>query len=422
MRVVHLVHQYLPEYVGGTELYTQAVARGLTTRGHDVAVVYRCSRDGSGHADRDDAGVLVRAAWDGTVTPRSRFLATFRPSPLTATFVNLLDVLRPDLVHVQHLMGLPLALPRALIERRIPYVVTLHDYWWVCANAQLLTNYDATVCDGPRACFNCARCALARSGAGRLWPAVPPLAGLLAWRNVQLRAVLRHAAAIVAPSAFVRQWYGRALSHGEAAQRITVIPHGIEPPDTDETPGVDLHQGPRRVVYIGGLSWQKGVHVVVEAFQGLEGATELWIAGDETADPGYVQHLRELASPHVRFLGKLRRAAVWKTLAQADVVVVPSLWYETFSLIVREAFAAGVPVVVSDLGALAEAVRDGVDGLRVPPGDVAAWRAALRRLSSSPGLRAELRSNIRPPVALEEHIARIEALYGDVVARRTSAE
>lgn len=418
MRIVHLVHQYLPEYVGGTELYTQALAYGLTARGHDVAVCYRCSGKGQGHSERDEDGVDVWAMWDGAVTPRSRFLASFRLSSMVQTFEHLLDTVQPDIVHIQHLMGLPLALLRVIAARQIPYVVTLHDYWWVCANAQLLTNYDETICDGPRAYLNCARCALVRAGAGALYPAIPALAGLMTWRNRRLRAILLEAASIIAPSAFVRRWYASAFSHSDIVQRVTVIPHGIEPPlSVDQTPYLDLHQGPRRVAYIGGLTQQKGVHIVVEAFREMEGATELWIAGDETADPDYIHRLRTLAASNVRFLGKLSRAEVWNTLAQVDVVVVPSLWYETFSLIVREAFAASVPVIVSDLGALAEAVRDGVDGLRVPPGDVVAWRTALHRLLASPGLRSQLRANIRQPLTLSEHISRIETLYEGVIPR-----
>jgi glycosyltransferase involved in cell wall biosynthesis len=176
-----------------------------------------------------------------------------------------------------------------------------------------------------------------------------------------------------------------------------------------------------RFAYIGGLSWQKGVHVLVEAFRGLQGACELWIAGDESFDPPYVARMRAQAVPGVRFLGRLTREQVWETLAQVDVAVVPTLWYETFSFIVSEAFAAGLPVVASRLGPLADRVRDGVDGLLLPPGDVAAWRTALQRLISEPALLAGLRTNVRPPLTLEEHTEQIEALYTRLVGPRASA-
>ena len=108
-------------------------------------------------------------------------------------------------------------------------------------------------------------------------------------------------------------------------------------------------------------------------------------------------------------------------MAQVDGVVVPSLWYETFSLIAHEAFAAGLPVIASDLGALAEVVRDGVDGLLVPPGDVAAWRAALQRLIDDPHLLSNLRANVVPPMTLEEHVDRLESLYTQLVDRHLQA-
>jgi hypothetical protein len=79
------------------------------------------------------------------------------------------------------------ALLKAIKARAIPFVVTLHDYWWICANAQLLTNYNPQICAGPEAYVNCARCALARSGVPHLWPAIPPLSGLLSWRSRLLR-------------------------------------------------------------------------------------------------------------------------------------------------------------------------------------------------------------------------------------------
>ena len=100
-----------------------------------------------------------------------------------------------------------------------------------------------------------------------------------------------------------------------------------------------------------------------------------------------------------------------------DVVAVPTLWYETFSFIVSEAFVAGLPVVASRLGPLADRVRDGVDGLLLPPGDVSAWRAAMQRLADSPDLLARLRANVRPPMTLEAHVDQLETLYTRLVAQ-----
>jgi glycosyltransferase involved in cell wall biosynthesis len=401
----------MPDHVGGTELYARWLAQGLRQRGQQVTIFYRRSAKGTGQEDRTEEGVHVRAAWAGLQTPTRRFLATFGDPPMTRLFERTLEQVRPDVVHVQHLMGLPVGLVRSIQRRGLPFAITLWDFWWVCANAQLLTNYGQQVCDGPKAYLNCARCALARADRPRLWPALPAAAGMLGWRSHLLRRVMAAADALIAPTEFVRRWYG---SHDAPMEKLVTIQPGLEYPES-VSPQKQGPDRPVRLAYIGGLSWQKGVHVLVEAFRGLQGACELWIAGDESFDPPYVARMRAQAVPGVRFLGRLTREQVWETLAQVDVAVVPTLWYETFSFIVSEAFAAGLPVVASRLGPLADRVRDGVDGLLLPPGDVAAWRTALQRLISDPALLARLRANVRPPLTLEEHTEQIEALYTRLV-------
>lgn len=422
MRLLNLTHQYLPDKIGGVERYTQSISRALAERGHQVSVFYRRSAAGVGLERREEGGVAVWAAWAGSPSPTRRFLATFGDAPLVRAFAHVLDETRPELVHVQHLMGLPARLLTMLRQRGIPTVVTLHDYWWICANAQLLTNYDQRVCAGPRfAWLNCGRCALARGGADVLWPLAAGLTPLLAARERILRAGLRDAAQIIAPAPFVKRWYA---AHGLDAARMIVLPHGIERPEALDThqnhppAAPDETAAAFRIAYIGGLAWQKGVHVLIEAFNRLPPGAELWIAGDESADPAYVQQLRTLAGPGVRFLGALTRGQVWATLGQVDVVAVPALWHETFSLIVHEAFAAGRPVIASRLGALADRIQDGVDGLLVMPGDVAAWSTALRGLLDNPTACERLRAGIRPPLTLAEHVARLEEIYSNFLHAR----
>lgn len=410
MRVLQLVHQYLPEHVGGTELYTQSVARMLARSGHEVGVFYRHYAVGGGLEHRTDEGVALWAARSGPENPTRRFLATFGDANIERSFERVLDDFGPDLVHVQHLMGLPTSVISSIRQRRIPFVVTLHDFWWVCANAQLLTNYGRQICAGPRLWMNCGRCALARAGVDGLWPVAPLLVPLLAARARLQQRNLLAADVLIAPTAFVRGWYA---AHGVPAEQIQVLPHGIESPEIPAR--VPEPDRPVRFACIGGLAWQKGVHVLVEAFTGLAGRAELWIAGDASADPAYAGELRALAGDGVRFLGPLTHRQVWETLAQADALIVPSLWYEAFSLIAHEAFAAGVPVIASRLGALAEVVRDGVDGVLVPPGDVDAWRGALRRLVDDPAHLERLRAGVQPPLGLAQHVQRLSDVYEQVI-------
>jgi glycosyltransferase involved in cell wall biosynthesis len=303
-------------------------------------------------------------------------------------------------------MGLPARLVQSCLDRSIPFLLTLHDYWWICANAQLLTNYGRKLCAGPVGYLNCARCVLARARLSGLWLAIPPIAALLAWRSRLLRKALAHAAQLIAPSGFVASWYG---AHGVPDRKIVLLPHGLErPTDLDRARG---RTASIKLAYVGGLAWQKGVHILVEALRGLEDRAELLVAGDETLDPDYVAGLRSEASANVRFLGSLSREKVWRLLSQVDAVAVPSLWNETFSLLLHEAHASGLPVLASRLGALTEAVDHERNGLLLTPGQVGEWRSAIQRLVDEPGLLATLRAGVTDPMTLDEHVDRIEAIY-----------
>ena len=411
MRILHLVHQYPPEFVGGTELYTQTLARGLAGRGHPAAVFTRSYVPRAGAHEWDDHGVPVYAASAGAAGPTQRFLATFGESTLAAAFGQALDHFQPDLVHVQHLMGLPGATLDLLRARGLPYVVTLLDFWWFCANAQLVTNFDHTVCAGPAWWTNCTRCAVARSGTPLAWAAAPLLWPLLAQRGRRLHAGLAGAARCLATTEFVKQIY---VGQGMPPDHVQVVTWGVDaPPDLPRRPAGD-RRGPLQIAYIGGVAWQKGLHVLVDAVSRLPGECELWLAGDLEIDREYAQRLAAMAGPGVHFLGRLGRDQVWELLAQVDVVAVPSLWYETFSLLAHEAYAAGAPVVASNLGVLAQVVHHEVDGLLVPTGDVAAWEATLHRLATSPELIAALRRQITPPLTVDQHVDRVLEVYEQV--------
>ena len=76
LRILHLVHQYPPEHLGGTELYTQTVARALSARAHPVSVFTRRNADGAGRTETQDADVAVHMAWTGALSPTQRCLST----------------------------------------------------------------------------------------------------------------------------------------------------------------------------------------------------------------------------------------------------------------------------------------------------------------------------------------------------------
>lgn len=411
MRLLFVVHQSLPRWMGGTELYTQQLAEALVRRGHVLRVFAR--EFGARGLERDELhGVVIDRVHTPTRSDAALFRATFGAAEIERAFGRVLAEFQPDAVHFHHLLGLPAALFWRAVQAGLPTVITLHDYWFVCSNTKLLTNDDDQLCAGPRAWINCARCGLARLDMRAAFPAAPLIAPLFAARDWVVRRVLQRADRLIAPSRFLRDVH---LRFGVKPERVRVVPTGIQPPPFPPSPR-DASRNELRVLYVGALLPLKGVHVLVEAFNGLPPEAQLRIVGDPERDAAYARRLRAQAHhPGIRFLGALERDRVWARLAEADVVAVPSLWYENSPLVVQEAFAVRRPVLASRLGALAELVRDGVDGWLIPAGDVEAWRKALVRLAQRPAKIEQLQSGISP-VRTVDHLARdMEAVYAGLL-------
>jgi glycosyltransferase involved in cell wall biosynthesis len=270
MKILHLLHQYLPEKIGGAELYTRTLARQQVKAGHEVSIFAPAIEVNNWPEPAVEEGVNVYRLPLGPRSATAVFQHTFRQPTLKQALQKLLDQTQPDLVHIQHLMGLPASLVNQLTAQAIPYIITLHDYWYICANAQLVTNYDNAICAGPNWWLNCAHCALARAGKPNLTPLQPLLAPLMARRNQRLKNALTQAAQLIAPTNFVRQTYSQL---GIEPEQIQVIPHGIQPPQTKPIPKTKTANPsdarPLQIAYIGGLAPQKGIHTLIEAVNQL---------------------------------------------------------------------------------------------------------------------------------------------------------
>jgi GT2 family glycosyltransferase len=171
----------------------------------------------------------------------------------------------------------------------------------------------------------------------------------------------------------------------------------------------------------------KAPHVLIEAVQRLpEDAVTLDVFGTYAAyhgDDRYWQRLAPLMHDRrVRFHGGVPHERIPRILSSIDILAVPSIWPETSPIVIREALAAGVPVVGSRIGGIPEIVDDGVNGLLAAPGDVLDWHRTLSRLVVEPGLIDRLRQGIGPVRTIDEDVALTRGSYDTSGSRRTASK
>ncbi len=358
---------YPPFHFGGDAMYAYRLSNALARRGHEVVVVH------SEDAYRALGGAEPTATFThhpgvtvvplSTAWPLGAATATYltgRPAFYGRQLERALDG-DFDVVHF-HNVSLAGG-PGVLRHGEGVKLYTTSEHWLVCP-MHVLFRYGREPCVEP----HCLRCTLALGRPPQLWRYTSLLERSLA--NVDL---------FLAPSRFTLEAH-RARGFSRPMRHL---PHFLPAPETEPaavTPG-----GRPYVLFVGRLERLKGVHVLVEAFRGYRGL-DLLIAGDGEERPELER--RAAGLDHVRFLGHVSQDELDALYWGATALLVPSVGYEVFGLVVLEAFARRTPVVVHDLGALPELVEDSGGGLVYRTQDELV--AAIERLRTDPALRDRL--------------------------------
>jgi glycosyltransferase involved in cell wall biosynthesis len=188
-------------------------------------------------------------------------------------------------------------------------------------------------------------------------------------RTAAVQQTLSAVDVLIAPSHFLRD---RFIEFGVAADKILYLDNGFDLTPFGAFPV--RSRAHERVVfaYVGTLVEHKGVHILIEAFNRLSPtAAALRVYGNLEVFPAYTARLRALAThPGISFAGGFANRDIGRILAEVDALIVPSLWFENSPLTIHEALLAGVPVIASNIGGMAEYVTDGKTGLLFEVGDV----------------------------------------------------
>ena len=437
MKVLQVIHGYPMRYNAGSEVYTQTLCRGLAEN-HEVHVFTReedsFAPDFRLRVERDPDD--PRIALHIVNNPRNR--DRYREPGIDRRFAEVLDRVRPDVVHVGHLNHLSTSLPFEAAARSIPVVYTLHDYWQMCPRGQFMQTHPQdpedlwAACDGQED-RKCAKRCYARYFGGAPDEREADVAYWTGWVGRRMRHVREMAKLVdcfVAPSRYLRDRYrdefglpARKLVHLDYGFELTRL-HGRRARAAD---------GPFAFGYIGTHIPAKGIQDLVRAFGAVCGEALLRIWGrprgqDTEALMALVRALPPERAGRVEWLPEYRNAdIVREVFDRVDAIVVPSVWVENSPLVIHEAQQVRVPVITADVGGMAEYVRHGVNGLLF---EHRSWRSLGGRMQEfvdDPALarrlggRGYLYAKTGDIPAIEDHVRAVGRIYGRVLERRDSA-
>jgi len=442
VKVLHIPFTYFPDVPGGTEVYVASLARELALRGTDSVIA----------APTTVKGNSVYAV-DGIRVHRLSMLTDELPLPvlygagdtqMRASVMKVIGSERPDVVHFHsYTPRINGAVAQAVRASGTAVVVTYHTPSVTCQRGTLL-RFDSIACDGRMMVGRCTACVLQQNGVprpaadlcarvpnaigrairsrglrGGVWTALQ-MTELLRIRHDDARAYLDAADIVVAVAEWVRTLL---IANGLDSEKVILCRQGasavLANREHDAPIGEDEDR-PLRAVIVARLDAMKGIHLPLAA---LEGRPDLRISldiyGSVQAEDEYVAAVRRQVGTdaRVRLLPPVPPQNVVKVISAYDLMLVPSQVLETGPLVVLEAKAAGVPVIGTDLGGIAELVHDDIDGQLVELGSAAAWERVLERVISDRSIVNRWRTAILPPPTMGGVAEEMNAIYRRVARR-----
>ena len=348
MKFLHFTTFYPPYSFGGDAMYLYRLCHALADAGHQVDVVhcidsYHLLHPGEPEVEfTPHAGVTTHGLRSGygRISPLLSH-QTGRPLLKSRAIQRILDQDEYDVVHYHNISLLgPKVLSLRPRSNSAVKLYTAHEHWLVCPT-HVLWKYNRRPCEQP----SCLRCTVMASRPPQLWR-----------YTGQLGAEANHVDRFVAPSRFTAN-----MHHSRGFPRkLGVLPYFTDRSDTDwQTPSQRPQERPY-FLFVGRLETIKGVQRLIEVWPQVNDA-DLLVVGSGTFEKG----LRNQAAdnPHVRFLGARSQRELGSLYYHAEACIVPSLTYETFGIVIIEAFARKTPVIAHALGALEEVVEQSRGGL-----------------------------------------------------------
>lgn len=340
---------------------------------------------------------------------------------LLEAYADFLREIRPDVVHFHHflLVGVDLITFTRRILPKTRIVFTLHEFVAIChANGHMLRVHDKSLCTraSPARCHQC-------------FPDHSPESFFL--RDLWVKRHFEHVDAFTTPSRFMIEHF---VTWGLGRERVRHVTNG----QPDYAAGSVRAAPPavrNRFGFFGQLVDNKGVWLILEAVTLLraEGFEDFFVeingenlqyASEARRAEIEAFQAAELELPpgsrRVRFNGGYEVGHLPAHMGRVDWCIVPSVWWETFALVISEAWMFGRPLICSDIGAMRERVSDGVNGLHFSAGDARSLAAVMRRAAIEPALWENLVAGIEMPASREVMVDGMMEVYcEDVSVRQT---
>lgn len=398
MKVCFISSFYPPLLFGGAEIYVKRIAEKLVQQGLDeVIVISTNSKISVKPSIEEKSGIkiyrihpiniyaiyntlnkptLIKPIWYGIDLLNLHSYTIIR---------NILIKEKPDIVHIHHFKGFSFAF-NAVKSLNLPLILTMHSYFIECPK-EFLFRSSNKICNDP---------------------------SIICRLYAKIQKYLKNDKPdiVTAPSQFM---IDKLKKDGFfRGTRTTILPLGI---DLTENEKIEKYYQTIDILFVGRLNKYKGLDILIESFKKLNHKNIVLHIVGKGPDMGEFKKIAG-SNSNIRFYGFVPERELIELYKKANIVVVPSIWYEVFGLVIIESFKYGTPVVGSDIGAIPELIENGHNGYLFEAGSVAELKKVLENLLENSSELKRLSENAFESVKkynMDEHIQELKKLYEEAL-------
>lgn len=426
MKIILCLNHFLPFHVAGTEIYVWALSKQLQSMGCDIVVLIP-NYNSEMSACTEYEGIKVFGYAEPSIIDRELITGQRVADGLTH-FITYINAEKPDIVHFHEIAGsngITVAHLEAAKATRAKVIFTIHLANATCRAGTLMLE-TKKLCDGLILEGRCSYCTLIHRTKSKFKASVLTRTGLVLssfgmdsvkWQNPigtalsypsQIKRLKRDLGRIVAACDKIiplTEWYHNILRiNGVPLEKMHIISQALPSAPKPFTKYYQKKNLPVKLVFVGRIDPLKGIQLLVDVIKKFTSRQlQVDVYGNVIDNTFYDKCKEATASfPNMQWKGKLKKEKVIETIQEYDALILPSMFSEMSPLVIQEAFAAGIPVIGSNVYGIAEQVKDGVNGLLFQFGNVSSLAQTLQKLISNPELLNELSSNIKPVCFFKE--------------------
>jgi glycosyltransferase involved in cell wall biosynthesis len=391
MKICLISNLYPPNVLGGAEVSVKTVSEELVKKGHEVIVITT--------PFNKEKIEIVNGVKIYQINPLNLYSVYDHPhkpfllKPLwhvidlwnpydNSIIKNVLKSENPDIVHIHNFKGFSISSFAAAKSLNIPLVFTAHDYSLICMRANLL-NSSGEICETPAI-----MCKI--------------------YNKILKELVNNKPDLLISPSQFViDKLQTNGIFRDVKSQKV---PLGIELKDNPE---YKKDYSKIDILYAGNLGEHKGVHILINAFKRIKNDNaRLNIIGKGICE----EKLKIIVENdnRVQFHGFMEGKELLKMYENANLTVVPSIWYDNSPMVIIESFSCGTPVIASRIGGIPELIEDGFNGYLFEPGNEEELKRILEKIMETPDKLKELEVGAlksSKKYDINNHLNTLEKLY-----------